>query len=100
MSRSLIIRPEAEADMTEAALWYEQREAGLGLELIEEIQAAIWRCVEGPHSYPCLRKRPDVRRVLVKRFPYRVFFILREDALVVFGVLHAARHDRHWRSRA
>lgn len=55
MSRSLIIRPEAEADMTEAALWYEQREAGLGLELIEEIRAAIRRGVEDPHSYPCLR---------------------------------------------
>ena len=100
MIHSLIIRPEAEADMTEAALWYEQREAGLGMELIEEIRAAIRRGVEGPPSYPCLRKRPDVRRVLVKRFPYRVFFILPDDVWVVFEVLHAARHDRHGRSRA
>ena len=30
MSRRLIVRPEAEADLTEAALWYEAREAGLG----------------------------------------------------------------------
>lgn len=100
MIHSLIIRPEAEADMTEAALWYEQREAGLGMELIEEIRAAIRRGVESPPSCPCLRKTPDVRRVLVKRFPYRVFFIHRDDVLVVFGVLHAERHDRHGRSRA
>jgi toxin ParE1/3/4 len=100
MSRSLIIRPEAEADMTEAALWYEQREAGLGMELIEEIRAAIRRGVEGLPSYPCLRRRPNVRRVLVKKFPCRVFFTLRDAVWVVFGVLHAARLDRHGRSRA
>jgi len=29
MSRRLIIRAEAEADITEAALWYEEHETGL-----------------------------------------------------------------------
>jgi hypothetical protein len=30
MSHRLIVRSEAETDITEAALWYEDREAGLG----------------------------------------------------------------------
>ena len=33
MSRRLIVRPEAEADITDAAIWYESREFGLELEL-------------------------------------------------------------------
>lgn len=36
------------------------------------------------------------RRVIAGRFPYRVFYILRADAIVVFRVLHGARHDREW----
>jgi hypothetical protein len=41
-----------------------------------------------------------VRRALTRRFPYRVFFIVLPDAIVVFAVLHAARHDRIWKQRA
>jgi hypothetical protein len=45
MNRSLIIRPGAEADITDAAVWYDSREPGLGLELISEVQTAISRAL-------------------------------------------------------
>ena len=48
MSRRLIVRPEAEADITEAALWYDERETGLGLEYTLEVRAAIRRALEDP----------------------------------------------------
>jgi plasmid stabilization system protein ParE len=99
MSRRLIVRPEAEADITEAAVWYESRESGLGLEITSEIQTAIGRALKDPEIFPRLRKNPHVRRVLARRFPYRVFYIVRPDALVVFAVLHAVRHDRIWKHR-
>jgi len=99
MSRRLIIRPEAEGDITEAALWYEERMSGLGLEFTAEVHATIRHAVERPLAHLQLRKQPEVRRVLTRRFPYRVFYIVREGALVVFAVLHAARHDRHWQRR-
>jgi toxin ParE1/3/4 len=99
MSRRLIVRPEAEADIADAAFWYDEQEVGLGLELIAEVRAAALRVIANPLLHRQLRKEPDVRRILTRRFPYRVFFILREDAIVVFAVLHAARHDRHWQRR-
>jgi plasmid stabilization system protein ParE len=99
MSRRLIVRPEAEADITDAAVWYESRDAGLGLELISEVHAAIFRALNDPELFSLLRESPSIRRVLTRRFPYRVFFIVRTDALVVFAVLHAARHNRIWQRR-
>ena len=36
MNRRLIIRPEAEVDLTDAAGWYDSREPGLGLELLRK----------------------------------------------------------------
>ena len=100
MNRHLIVRPEAEADITDAALWYDSREPGLGLKLTSEVHSAIARALKHPESFTRVRRNPTVRRVLTRRFPYRIFFIDRQDALVVFAVLHAGRHDRVWKHRA
>lgn len=83
--RRLIVRPEAEADITEAAAWHEDREVGLGLEFLRDIQTSIQRALNDPETFLRIRKNPEVRRILTKRFPYRVFFILRPDALIVFA---------------
>ena len=73
MSRRLIVRAEAEFDITEAVVWYEGREPGLGLQLTAEIRA-IQRALQDPLAFLRLRKHPHVRRVLVGGFPYRVFY--------------------------
>jgi toxin ParE1/3/4 len=99
MNRHLIVRTEAEADLTDAAVWYDSRETGLGLELISEVHSAIARAEKNPDSFTLVRRNPTVRRVLTRRFPYRVFFIVTPDAIVVFAVLHAAQHERVWKHR-
>jgi toxin ParE1/3/4 len=99
MSRTLIFRPEAEADLMEAALWYEGCEKDLGLQLLIEVREASERALKEPSIHLCLRRQPEVRRILTRRFPYRVFFIVRPDAIVVFAVLHAARDPRLWVER-
>jgi plasmid stabilization system protein ParE len=97
MIHQLIIQALAEADMTQAALWYDSRRPGLGDEFLADIQASLERAAANPRHFPCLRRKPDVRRVLAGRFPYRIFFVLRPEAIVVFRVLHGARHDREWK---
>jgi hypothetical protein len=51
MSYRLNIRPEAEADVVEAALWYEQRKPGLGEEFVTEVDQAIRRVLENPLAF-------------------------------------------------
>jgi toxin ParE1/3/4 len=96
MRRRLIVRSEAEADITYAAVRYESREPRWAWNLVSEIQAAIERALNNPEVFPCLRDDPPVRRVLTRRFSFGVFFIVRPDALVMFAVLNAARHDLVW----
>lgn len=43
MSGRLVIRPEAEEDLTDAAVWYDSREPGLELELLSEVHSGIAR---------------------------------------------------------
>jgi toxin ParE1/3/4 len=97
MTRRLIIRIQAEADITDAAIRYENQRPGLGVEFLAEVEAALGKALGNPRQFRRLRRKPEVRRVLTTRFPYRIFFVLRPDAVVVLRVLHGARHDREWR---
>ncbi len=97
MTHRLIIRERAEADITEAAIWHEKERPGLGQEFLTEVNTAIGSAAANPRQFRRLRGKPEVRRVLTARFPYRIFFIVRADAVIVFRVLHGARHDREWK---
>jgi plasmid stabilization system protein ParE len=94
----VIIRFEAEIDITDAAIWYHRQQPGLGNDFLAAVESAISSAADNPFRYACLRRKPEVRRVLTNRFPYRVLFIRREGAIVVFRVLHGARHDREWKT--
>jgi hypothetical protein len=69
MSHRLVIRAEAETDITDAAIWYQNQRRGLGEEFIAEVDAALKNAVANPRQHPRLRRKPDVRRILTRRFP-------------------------------
>jgi len=97
MTYRLIIRPHAEVDIAGAAQWYEKQQRGLGEEFLNEVHSALDRAVANPHVYRCIRRNPEVRRILTRRFPYRIFFILQPATIIVFRVLHNSRDDREWK---
>ena len=99
MSYRLQVRLAAEADVAEAAQWYDERQLGLGDKFVRDVDQAIARVVENPLSFPVILRRHEVRRVLTKRLPYRIFFSLKSDTVVVHAVLHGHRDDRHWKGR-
>ena len=96
---NVIFRPLAVEDIAEAATWYEARSPGLGDELIDEILAAMRRAQQNPELFRIVHRDGNVRRVLTKRFPYRIFFSVVSETLYVHAVLHGARHDRRWTER-
>jgi len=95
----VIFRPQAVEDVVEAAVWYEAHAPGLGEQLIDEILAAMRRAQENPELFRIVRRDGNVRRVLTRRFPYRIFFSVVGETLYVHAVLHGARHDRRWIKR-
>ncbi len=101
MNWRIEFRPEVEQDMAEAAAWYEARQPGLGAEFVEEI-IRVWDALAENPLLNC-RHHPTkhIRWRYPDRFPYRVIYevLEAERTVVVAAVLHAARHDRHWRRR-
>jgi len=97
VSNRLIIRPEAEADMTEAFDWYEERKATLGHEFLAEVHTALRAIADHPLHHQVLYK--NVRRILTRRFPYKVFFLVEAEQVEVIAIIHAKRHLRIWQKR-
>jgi plasmid stabilization system protein ParE len=97
MSRRLIVRPEAEAEMADAFDWYEYRVPGLGSEFLLCVDAVFNTILRNPQQFPCIYR--IVRRVLVRRFPYEVFFVEDEERVVVLSVFHAKRNPKRWQER-
>ena len=87
----LRVRPEARADIFDAARWYEDREAGLGIAFVGEIDAIFRRIEHGPERFRTAHKH--LRLALSRRFPYAIYFGLETDGVVILGVLHQ-RRDR------
>ncbi len=89
MSCRVIIRPNAEEDVREAQGWYESRRTGLGNELLEEIRHAIGVLEDHPERRPIYYR--GFRRLLTRRFPYKLFYRIEGDHVIVFRILHAKR---------
>lgn len=93
----LVSEPQADLDIEAAFQWYENERSGLGLEFLDELRATYDRIVEGPLKYQELRS--GIRRALVRRFPYAVYFAIEVDVIVVLAVLHASRDPAQWQRR-
>ena len=97
MAKSLIILPEAEQDITEAYNWYQERELGLGEEFLWCIGASIQTIKRNPEIYVFAHEK--YRRVLVRRFPYAIFYEYFEDTITVYAVFHCSQNAKKWRNR-
>lgn len=91
------ILPAAQTDAEIAAEWYELQQNGLGIEFILEVDTAIARAAETPELYATQFR--EVRRVLVRRFPYAVYFIFESNTIEIFAILHQMQDKTEWQSR-
>ena len=97
MTWQVIVRPAAEVDLINAAAWYELQREGLSGDFLKEVDKTIKSLETFPESYPIYYR--NFRRIMTRRFPYKMFFLIEENRIVVFRILHAGReHSRHLQS--
>jgi toxin ParE1/3/4 len=94
MNLPVIIRPEAEEDLTQAYLWYNEKRPGLGDEFLLKVEAALDLISENPDSNPIIYN--GIRRKLIGRFPYAVFYVKNRKSISVLAVTHLKRHPKNY----
>ena len=97
MSYRLQSTPAVEVDIESAFEWYQSESSGLGIEFLDELRAAYDRIEESPIKYQVLKW--DIRRSLLRRFPYAVYFVVENELVVIIAVMPAARDPASWQRR-
>lgn len=97
MSLPLVIRDEAQAELDAAFDFYEGRQAGLGVDFVDCVQRVFDRIAVNPSMHAVVAG--DVRKAVVRRFPYCVFYRPHADRVEVIAVFHTSRNPADWQSR-
>jgi len=91
--------PSAHEELGAAMEWYEALSAGLGVRFFESVDKALGVVAHAPYSFPVWERDERVRKFVVDKFPYVIFY--REDLLTieVVAVAHTAREPGYWIER-
>jgi hypothetical protein len=89
--------PDAMMEFDAAAMYYEERQQGLGLEFAEEVYATIARILDYPDAWPPLSQ--NTRRCLTTRFPYGIVYQIKSDVLRIIAVANLHRRPGYWKGR-
>ena|SRR5215216_5273847 len=94
---SVVFRRLAKREFDDAISWYEGRREGLGEEFSVAIERQLERIAESPNQF--VRVRGKIRRSVLRRFPYSIYFIAEDDRVVVLAIFHAKRDPQHLETR-
>jgi len=89
--------PEALEEYRQTALWYAEREPGIALRFTASVEDAISRVLDAPTRWRVIDE--DVRRCLVRIFPYAVLYTIEADFLLIVAVMHCSREPDYWKLR-
>jgi len=90
---ALVLRPAAVTDLTEVHAHSQGLADGLGDRFVAALDELFARLREFPRSAPLVAGYRDVRRAVVRGFPYVVFYRRQPERIDVLRVLHAGRSD-------
>ena len=89
--------PEAEEEFNHAIDYYEAIEPGLGYDFALEVHSTIKRSIELPKAWSVLEG--DIRRSLVKRFPYGILYSEEQVGIFIIAVMNLHRNPDYWQRR-
>jgi plasmid stabilization system protein ParE len=96
------ILPEAEADLLEAALWYEDQRQDLGGEFLDQALSTFAAIGKNPLRFPLYEASDNprqLRRALLNRFPYVVLYEILPEIVRIVAIAHASRRPEYWKFR-
>ncbi len=90
--------PAAEGELRKIRDYYEERSPGLGAAFVDEFERQVLRLAAQPERWMVVKA--GVRRCLMRRFPYIIYFRrVGPDRLRITVVKHQRRHPEYGRDR-
>lgn len=95
----LFVSKEAWDDLNEISEWYEKQQAGLGERFILEFDLYLQKLSNNPSACSFIFKNRPLRKLSLKKFPYKICFILKNGTIEILAVIHFKRSARYIRRR-
>ena len=97
MSYKVQVRGAAELELAEAQVWYETQQTGLGTKFRSEVSQVIDRLAATPLIYQIAHR--DIRRAIVRRFPYLIWYRVAAETVIVLACAYAGRDPERVKAR-
>lgn len=97
MKLEIVVRSEARNEILEAAKWYGNNLKGLGDRFLTSIDFAVTSIQKDPLAFPKVHK--EIRRTLLKKFPFGLFYLFDDNRIVIIAVFHSSRNPMGWQRR-
>lgn len=94
---AIVFLSPAQEEMTAAAGYYQTQSLGLGAEFLAEVEQAAAAIALHPKAAPKIKQ--NIRRRLLKRFPFGILYVATVDEIVVVSVMHLRRRPGYWEGR-
>lgn len=98
------LHPEAEQELLEAALWYDEQREGLGGEFLDDLSRWVDVAVEYPSRWPKWPDAPPIeprmQRIVTDGFPFSIGFQVFGERFRILAFAHASRRPFYWAERA
>ena len=95
--KAITFHPDADAEVISAAGYYEEQQNDLGKRFLSSVEEGLARIRFNPLLFPSICG--DVRRCLMRTFPFGILFRLTENNLTVVAVIHLKRKPGYWKNR-
>jgi len=92
-----VFHPEALNEYAEAVRYYTEQRVEIAQAFINVIEDTVYRIRVSPTRYAKIDE--DVRRCMVRKFPYGVLYTIEQDYILILAVMHYSREPGYWKSR-
>jgi toxin ParE1/3/4 len=89
--------PEAIEEYLDAASYYADINSRLATSFIKAIETGIEDILQHPEAWQSVEE--DIRRHLIKRFPFGIYYSLKDNSIFIYAIMHMSRHPDYWKSR-
>jgi toxin ParE1/3/4 len=93
----VVQHPEAAAELIEAAKVYELKVPLLGAQFLDAVDEAVSVVLASPERWRIIED--EVRRYLMPRFPYAIYYRVLRDQVRILAFKHHSRHPNYWQNR-
>ena len=93
--RRIVFERTARCELDEAVEWYERALLKLGTRFRSDVYAAVESLEPFPERHS--KEHGELRRIVMRRFPYLIYYLVEEKRIVVFSVFHASRDPEELR---